>query len=113
MAVIERSGAVKHNPRLLDGSGTGRIDEIAATFAELTALFGRDDYVEAADPAWAIRVESPDDRPTAIVLLHAYKDIRPRAFRDTSFVFSLNARRDQQWAADRVKEVIQQHRKEH
>jgi hypothetical protein len=112
MAVILRSGEVKHDPRLLDGSGTHRIDEIRATFEELTELFGRDDYVEEADPAWAIRVENPDEGPTAIVLLHSYKDIRPRAYKHSTFMWSLNANgRENQWAADRVKEAITEHRK--
>lgn len=112
MAVIDRSGAVHHEPRLLDGSGIGRIDEIRANFWELTALFGRDDYVDEADPAWAIRVESPDDRPTSIVLLHSYKDLRPRAYRHSLYTWSLNADREARWAVDRVREVIEKHRKE-
>jgi hypothetical protein len=47
-----------------------------------------------------------------IVFLHSYKDRRPRAYKHSEFVWSLNARgRGQQWAADRVKAAIEAHRK--
>lgn len=112
MAVIEKSGTVRHNPRCLGNGGGGLIGEITANFDELTRLFGPDDRVDEAPPGWVIRVESPDGRPTALVSLYCHGDTRPRAYRHSSFVFSLGAHRDQQWAADRVKATIAQYRED-
>lgn len=112
MAVIDRSGTVQHNPRCLGNGGGGLLGEVRASFGELTCLFGPDDHVEEAPPGWAIRVEDPDGGAPAIVSLYCYEDTRPRAYRHSTFVFSLAAQRDQRWAADRVAAVITQARKE-
>lgn len=112
MAAIEKSGAVRHNPRCLGNGGGGMIAEVAASMDELLRLFGPDDHVEEAAPGWAIRVESPDGESAAIVSLYCYRDIRPRAYRHSQFIFSLAAHRDLRWAADRVTAAIEQFRKD-
>ena len=107
MAVIERSGTVRHNPRLLEGPQAGEIDSTLARFAELEPLFGPADTTDC--PQWVILVESPDDRPAARVSLY-YLDSTARDHRAFMLSWGIGARREDQWAADRVKAVIAQYR---
>lgn len=109
MAVIETGGAVRQQPRLLEGPQGGEAGNVKATFRELESLFGPDDHVEDAPPAWVIRVDSPDSRPAERVSLYA-RSTAPRQDPDAPSWWGLGASHTGRWAANRVAQTIAQRR---
>ncbi len=111
MPVIETSGAVRQEPHLLEGPQGGEVGSVKASFRELADLFGPDDYVEEAPPAWVIRVDSPDDsRPSERVMLYA-RGTGPRQDPEASSWWGLGATSSGRWAAHRVAETVALHRR--